>query len=104
MSSQLAAARAQTDFDGSAAAPSPRTRREPRPRYIPPGLLGLLLPSTLLIGAEVGARAGWIPSNLLPAPTQILETMADLGARGLLGHIGASTLRVAAGFGVGAAL
>lgn len=104
MSSQLAAARAQTDFDDSAAAPSPRTRRERRPRHITRGLLGLLLPSTMLIGAEVGARAGWIPSNLLPAPTQILETLADLGARGLLGHIGASTLRVAAGFGIGAAL
>lgn len=103
MSSQLAA-RAQTDFDSSAAAPSPRTRRERRPRHIPRGLPGLLLPLTVLIGAEIGARAGWIPSNLLPAPTQILETLADLGARGLLGHIGASTLRVAAGFGVGAAL
>ena len=111
MSGQLAA-RAQTDFDGEGAgpvsappaAPSPRQPRERRPRHIPRGLLGLLLPSAVLIGAEVGARAGWIPSNLLPAPTRILETLADLGARGLLGHIGASTLRVAAGFGVGAAL
>lgn len=109
MSSQLAA-HPQTDFDGSATAttpippavPSPRKPREQR--RIPRGLLGLLLPSTVLIGAEVGARAGWIPANLLPAPTQILETLADLGAHGLPGHIGASALRVAAGFGVGAAL
>ena len=108
MSGQLAA-RAQTDFDGpgaaaaplASAAPSPRERR---PRHISRGLLGLLLPSAVLIGAEVGARSGSIPSNLLPAPTQILETLADLGARGLLGHIGASTMRVAAGFGIGAAL
>ena len=113
MSSQLAA-RPQPNVDGAGAltasaptpatAPSPRAPDGERSRQIPRGLLGLLLPATVLIGAEVGARAGWIPSNLLPAPTLILETLADLGARGLLGHIGASTLRVAAGFGAGAAL
>lgn len=104
MSGQLAA-RPQTDFDiDKAAAPSARAPLQPRARHLPRALLGLLLPSTVLAGVELGARAGWIPSNLLPAPTQILETLADLGARGLLGHIGASTLRVAAGFGVGAAL
>ena len=104
MSVQLAAQK-PTDFDiDKAATPSAHVPHLPRGRRVPRGLLGLLLPSTVLAGVELGARAGWIPSNMLPAPTQILETLADLGARGLLGHIGASTLRVAAGFGVGAAL
>jgi sulfonate transport system permease protein len=67
-------------------------------------LLGLLLPATVLAGVEVAVRAGAIPSHLLPAPTQIFDTLIDLGAQGLLGHIGASTLRVAAGFGIGAVL
>jgi sulfonate transport system permease protein len=67
-------------------------------------LLGLLLPATALAAVEIAVRAGAIPSHLLPAPTQILDTLVDLGAQGLLGHIGASTLRVAAGFGIGAAL
>jgi sulfonate transport system permease protein len=67
-------------------------------------LLALLLPVTALLAIEFAVRAGAIPANLLPAPTQILDTLRDLGAQGLLGHIAASTLRVAAGFASGAAL
>jgi sulfonate transport system permease protein len=67
-------------------------------------LPGLLLPVTVLAAVEIAVRSGAIPSHLLPAPTQILDTLIDLGAQGLLGHIGASTLRVAAGFGIGAVL
>jgi sulfonate transport system permease protein len=67
-------------------------------------LLALLLPVTALLAIEFAVRAGLIPANLLPAPTQIVETLRDLGAQGLLGHITASSLRVAAGFASGAAL
>jgi sulfonate transport system permease protein len=67
-------------------------------------LLGLLLPAATLLSLELAVRSGLIPSHLLPAPTQIIDTLAELGAHGLPGHIGASTLRVAAGFGIGAAL
>lgn len=67
-------------------------------------LLGLLLPSTALAALELAVRGGLIPANLLPAPSQIVETLRDLGAQGLLGHIGASTARVALGFAGGAAL
>jgi len=67
-------------------------------------LLALLLPLTALLAIEFAVRGGVIPANLLPAPTQILETLRDLGAQGLLGHIIASTLRVAAGFASGTAL
>jgi sulfonate transport system permease protein len=67
-------------------------------------LLGLLLPLTALLTVELPVRFGLIPANLLPAPSQILDTLHDLGASNLLGHIGASTLRVAAGFAGGAVL
>ncbi|SDG78692.1 MULTISPECIES: ABC transporter permease [unclassified Duganella] len=67
-------------------------------------LLGLLLPVTALLAVEFSVRAGLIPANLLPAPLQIIDTLHDLGAQGLLGHIGASTARVAVGFAGGAAL
>lgn len=111
MSSQLAAtARAPTvaipagatsAADGAAQAEKPRKAGNPRWRRV---WLGLLLPVTVLVATEIAVRSGAIPSHLLPAPTQILDTLADLGAHGLLGHIGASTLRVAAGFGIGALL
>jgi sulfonate transport system permease protein len=83
------------------AAPYPHA---PLRRRRPQGLFGLLLPATVLTALELGARAGWIPSSMLPAPSQILQTLADLGVHGLAAHIGASTLRVAAGFSVGAVL
>jgi sulfonate transport system permease protein len=67
-------------------------------------ILGLLLPVTALLAIEFAVRGGLIPANQLPAPTQILDTLRDLGAQGLLGHITASTLRVAAGFASGALL
>jgi sulfonate transport system permease protein len=79
----------------------PRQRGKSRSKRV---LLGLLLPVTVLLAVELCVRSGLIPSNMLPAPTQILDTLADLGAHGLPGHIAASTLRVAAGFGIGAIL
>lgn len=70
-----------------------------------PGLpLGLLLPALALIGAEFGVRAGLVPANLLPPPSAILEALSWLLENGLAGHVGASTLRVAAGFAIGALL
>ena len=67
-------------------------------------LLGLLLPVAALVAIELSVRGGLIPSNQLPAPTQVLATLSDLGAQGLFGHMVASTLRVFAGFATGAAL
>jgi sulfonate transport system permease protein len=67
-------------------------------------LLGLLLPVAVLVAMELSVRGGLIPANMLPAPSQILDTLRDLGAQGLAGHIVASTLRVAAGFAAGAVL
>jgi sulfonate transport system permease protein len=67
-------------------------------------LLSLLLPVTALVALELSVRGGLIPANLLPAPSQIVGTLHDLGAQGLAGHIVASTLRVIAGFAAGASL
>jgi len=104
MSSQLAAQTTAPD----AAAVRPEHRQN-RLRSVPGEharriLLALLLPVTALLAIECSVRSGLIPSNLLPAPTQILDTLRDLGAQGLLGHIAASTARVAVGFAAGALL
>ena len=70
----------------------------------PRRLLGLLLPGSALLVAEIGVRTGLIPANLLPAPSEIAHTIADLAQHDLAGHMLASTTRVAAGFAAGAAL
>lgn len=81
-------------------APPPATRARRRLGFP----LGLLLPALALVGAEAGVRAGLVPANLLPPPSAILESLSWLLENGLAGHIGASTLRVAAGFAAGALL
>jgi sulfonate transport system permease protein len=82
---------------------APRDARPARRRLA--GLpLGLLLPALALIGAEAGVRAGLVPANLLPPPSAILDALSWLMNNGLAGHVGASTLRVAAGFAAGALL
>lgn len=70
----------------------------------PRRLLGVLLPAAALLAAEIGVRAGWIPDNLLPAPSEIFNTLCYLAQHGLAGHVVASTARVAAGFAIGAIL
>lgn len=78
------------------ATPSPV--RVPAPRRwlgaIPPVLLVLLL--------ELSARLGWVPANLLPPPSEVLDTLWQLAGQGLGAHIAASSLRVAIGFAAGA--
>ncbi|MFL6710818.1 MAG: ABC transporter permease [Massilia sp.] len=66
--------------------------------------LGLLLPALLLVLAEVLVRAGAVPANLLPAPSQVLQTIAWLASHGLAGHVVSSTVRVLVGFAAGGAV
>ncbi|MFA9217069.1 MAG: ABC transporter permease [Sphingomonadaceae bacterium] len=92
-----------------AAAPAPRGRVRLVPalaggRRLRRSALGLLLPVSALAALELAVRAGAIPAHLLPAPSQIIATLADLWQQGLWQHIAASALRVATGFGIGAAL
>ena len=70
---------------------------------IPRAAVGLLLPVLALIAAEAGVRAGLIPANLLPAPSQVLQTLSELAEHGLAAHVSSSALRVAIGFAGGAA-
>ncbi|MDB5909975.1 MAG: transporter permease [Massilia sp.] len=79
----------------SAAAPA-----KPAPR-LP---LGLLLPALLLLAAEAGVRSGLVPANLLPAPSQVAQTLVYLAEHGLAAHVASSALRVLAGFAAGASL
>jgi sulfonate transport system permease protein len=66
--------------------------------------LGWLLPLTLAGTLELAARTGAVPRHLLPAPSDLLQTLAQLGWQGLAEHIWASTARVAVGFCLGASL
>jgi sulfonate transport system permease protein len=80
----------------------PRAAPRTLPRVSAP--LGLLLPLILAAAWEFAAARAWLPSNLLPAPSVIAGTLADLARSGELGdHLIATTLRVAVGFGLGVA-
>lgn len=85
---------------------STRALRLPQPPpkrgWRPP--LGLLLPAVLLAAAEAGVRAGAVPANLLPAPSQVLQTIVALSGHGLAAHVASSAVRVCIGFMGGAAL
>lgn len=63
---------------------------------------GLVLPALVLLGGELAVRLGWISAHLLPAPSDVARTLVGLGAEGLTAHVLASTVRVAAGFALGA--
>jgi sulfonate transport system permease protein len=67
-------------------------------------LAGLLLPFAFLGLIEFLVRTHIVPEHLVPAPSTIVQTLWQLGGDRLGRHIGASTLRVFAGFGLGAAL
>jgi sulfonate transport system permease protein len=81
----------------AASAPAPR-------RFAIRLPLGLLLPALVVAGVELAVRSGAVPANLMPAPSEIAGTLAWLAEHGLAGHLASSCLRVAAGFGIGAAL
>ena len=78
----------------------------PAPRVLPrfPAPLGLVLPLIALAAWEFAGARAWLPGNLLPAPTVIVVTLADLAKSGeLVDHLLATTIRVAAGFALGVA-
>ena len=78
-------------------------------RYDVRGLIrrthGLLVPGILVIIWEAVVRAGWVSAHLLPPPSELVTTLADLAGNGtLIGHIGVSSLRVLIGFCIGTGL
>ena len=91
---------APTLTDDVLAPPSEAPRsRVPSGRF----LLGLLLPLALALGWELAVRSGWAQGRLMPPPSRIFATLSALAASGeLWTHIGATLLRVMAGFALGA--
>lgn len=76
--------------------PAYRRRRWTRP------ILGLLLPVGLALLWELAVRAGLSNGRLVPPPSVIWETFAELaGAGELQRHALATTIRVLTGFGLG---
>jgi sulfonate transport system permease protein len=77
----------------------------PRTWQRPAWLLGALPPVAVLALAEAAVRLGWIAPNLLPAPSDVAAALVQMIRDGQLAqHVLASTLRVAGGFALGAAL
>lgn len=67
-------------------------------------LLGLALPLGVALVWELAIRAGLSQGRLLPAPSTLLATLADLARNGDLAlHIRATGARVAVGFALGVA-
>ena len=78
-----------------------RTRAAAAPR----AWLGAVVPLSVLLLLELASRAGWVAANLLPPPSEVLNTLWWLLQQGsLLSHVAASTVRVLVGFAVGAVL
>ncbi|HBZ92147.1 MAG TPA: ABC transporter permease [Pseudomonas sp.] len=67
-------------------------------------LRGWALPLLLLAVLESVVRLGWIPAYLMPAPSELVLTLWELADGPLWTHILASSLRVVAGFAIGASL
>jgi sulfonate transport system permease protein len=84
-----------------------RRHREAPPRRDPLKgwrVAGLALPLVFLLLVEGLVRLSVLPAHLVPAPSAIAQTLWDMGGARLGRHIGASCLRVFAGFGIGSAL
>ncbi len=73
-------------------------------RHVPNWVLGLLVPLGLAFLHELAVAKGWISGRLLPPPSRVGKTLYALAVEGELAtHIGATLLRVMAGFAAGAA-
>ena len=86
---------AAASVDAARAAPARRWRAV---------VLAWLLPLVALAVAEAAGRLGWVASNLLPTPSDVARALAGLGWHTVAVHVAASTLRVVAGYAIGAIL
>lgn len=67
-------------------------------------MLGIVLPMLLAAGWELAVRTGLAQGRLMPPPSRIFATLADLARSGeLWTHVMATLWRVMAGFALGAA-
>ena len=85
----------------SQTAAQPEAAIERRGRWLRP-MLGLFVPVGLAVLWELAVRAGLSQGRLVPPPSVIFDTFIELARTGeLQRHALATSLRVAAGFGVG---
>ncbi len=73
-------------------------------KFRPAVLRGLAIPLVLIAALEIAGRTGWVPGYLMPMPSDLLATLLELAEGPLWKHVTASSLRVAAGFGIGTVL
>jgi sulfonate transport system permease protein len=85
-------------------ADAPRRAKPPRDPLRRWRIAGLILPLAFLALIEALVRASVLPEHLVPAPSSIAMTLWQLGGERLGRHLGASTVRVLAGFAIGSAL
>jgi sulfonate transport system permease protein len=72
--------------------------------YIRP-LLGLVLPLGAALVWETAVASGWSNGRLVPPPSRVIATIAELATSGeLVRHVTATLTRVGAGFGLGVAV
>jgi sulfonate transport system permease protein len=72
-------------------------------RFVRPAL-GLILPVGVALIWEIAVRRGWASGRLVPPPSVIFQTFADLARTGELElHATVTVTRVAAGFALGVA-
>jgi sulfonate transport system permease protein len=84
---------------GSVPAPAVTPRAADPSRW-----LGAVVPLLAVALLELSGRLGWVAPNLLPPPSEVLETLWQLAQQGLAGHVAASSLRVLVGFAIGSGL
>jgi sulfonate transport system permease protein len=76
---------------------------EAKVQRVPGWALGTFVPLVLAVFHELAVAKGWISGRLLPPPSRIASTLWSLAVEGELAtHIGATLLRVMAGFAAGA--
>src|SRR5262245_32882629 len=81
-----------------------KQRKSVLTRFARPAL-GIVLPLLLALGWELAVRAGFSSGRLVPPPSVIWSTFADLAQTGELQRHALATLsRVAAGFAIGVAV
>jgi sulfonate transport system permease protein len=81
-----------------------KQRKTALTRFMRPAL-GIILPLLLALGWELAVRAGFSTGRLVPPPSVIFSTFAELAKTGELQRHALATLsRVAAGFGIGVAV
>ena len=69
------------ELQAPAAAATPQTGRVAWLTRLARPLLGLLLPLSLALGWELLVWAGWSNGRLVPPPSKVFTTIAELAAR-----------------------